>query len=282
MEDIRPSPIAGTWYPGDLKTLASSIDQYLRAADCAQIDGEIIGIITPHAGHRYSGPVAAHAFRCLEGLEPEVVAVLSPLHNPYPAKILTSAHTAYATPLGTIEIDAERMNQLEDDLLNSWGIEIQHVRHDQEHSLEIELPFAQRCFHHAFKLLPIMLRDQSEVTAKAVGTSLANTLRGASSIIIGSSDLSHFYSQQIAERLDEEILARIGRFDPSGVIAADEEGVGFACGRGAIAATLWASRELGADRAKIVDYATSGDATGDYHSVVGYGAAVIYRRAKPS
>ncbi len=281
MEDIRPSPIAGTWYPGDPEVLASSIDQYLRAADRAQIDGEIIGIVTPHAGHRYSGPVAAHAFRCLQGLQPEVVAVLSPLHNPYPGKILTSAHTAYATPLGTIEIDVERLNQFEDELKNNWEIDIQHVHNDHEHSLEIELPFAQRCFPRAFKLLPIMLRDQSEATAKAVGTSLAKILEAASSIIIGSSDLSHFYPQEIAQRLDEEILSRLGQFDPSGVLAAEEEGVGFACGRGAIAATLWASQELGANRVEVVDYATSGDTTGDYHSVVGYGAAVIYRSSKP-
>ncbi len=282
MEETRPSPIAGTWYPGDPKVLAASVDEFLHAADCAHIDGDIIGIITPHAGHRYSGSVAAHAFCCLEGLALDVVAILSPLHNPHPAKILTSAHTAYATPLGSIEIDIERLNQFEVDLETNWGIGIQHVLHDREHSLEIELPFAQRCFPGGFKLLPIMLRDQSEATAKAVGSSLAKTLRGTSSIIIGSSDLSHFYSQEIAERLDGEILSRLGQFDPSGIITADEEGVGFACGRGAIAAALWASRDLGADSVEVVDYATSGAVTDDYHSVVGYGAAVIYRSSKPS
>lgn len=282
MADIRPSPIAGTWYPGDPEVLASSIDQYLREAEPNQIEGQIIGIITPHAGHRYSGLVAAHAFRCLGNLHPEIVAIISPLHNPHPAKVLTSAHSAYATPLGTIEIDAERVNQLREDLIANWGIKPKPIRMDQEHALEIELPFVQRCFTHEYKLLPIMLRDQSQITAKAVGSSLAKTLQGSPSIIIGSSDLSHFYSQEVAKRLDGEILRRLAEFDPSGIINAEEEGVGFACGRGAIAATLWASQELGADSVDILNHATSGDTTGDYHSVVGYGAAVIYSKSKSS
>lgn len=282
MSNVRPSPIAGTWYPGDPKILASSIDQYLREAEPSQIAGEIIGIITPHAGHRYSGSVAAHAFRCLERLQPEIVAVLSPLHNPHPAKVLTSAHSAYVTPLGRIEIDDERVNQLREELIANSGIELIPIRMDQEHALEIELPFVQRCFTHEYKLLPIMLRDQSQSTAKAIASSLAKTLQGSPSIIIGSSDLSHFYSQEVANRLDNEILRRLAEFDPSGIISAEEEGVGFACGRGAIAATLWAAQELGADSVDILNHATSGDTTGDYHTVVGYGAAVIYRKSNSS
>jgi AmmeMemoRadiSam system protein B len=282
MANIRPSPIAGTWYPGDAETLATSIDNYLQTAETSQIDGDIIGIISPHAGHQYSGAVAAHAFRHLEGLKPEIVVVLSPLHRPHASKVLTSAHSAYATPLGAIEIDTARLNQLEENLISDWNIKIHPIRMDQEHSLEIELPFVQRVFSHDYSLLPIMLRDQSEATAKAVGSALSNTLQGTSAIIIGSSDLSHFYSQEIARQFDGEILKRLEKFEPSGIIYAEEEGVGFACGRGAIAAALWASRDLGADSVDILSYATSGDITGDYQSVVGYGAAAIYRKAKPS
>jgi len=282
MANIRPSPIAGTWYPGDPEVLAASIDQHLRQVKSVQINGEIFGIIAPHAGYRYSGSVAAHAFHCLESLQPEIVAVLSPLHSPHPATVLTSTHTAYATPLGTIDIDTERVNRFGNDLAENWDIELDSIQRDQEHALEIELPFVQRCFTHEYKLLPIMLRDQSEAAARAVGSSLANTLQGSSAIIVGSSDLSHFYKQDIAERLDKEILRRLGEFDPSGIIAAEKEGVGFACGRGAIAATLWASQALGADSVDVLNYATSGDTTGDYQSVVGYGAAVIYRKSESS
>lgn len=280
MANIRPSPIAGAWYPGNPEVLASSIDQYLEAAECTQIDGEVFGIITPHAGHRYSGSVAAHAFRCLQGLVPEVVAVLAPLHAAHSAKVLTSAHTAYETPLGTIEIDLQRLEKFGEILKSDGGIEVSRIRQDSEHSLEIELPFIQRCFSHSYKLLPIMLRDQSEPTAKAVAQALASTLKTTTAIIIGSSDLSHFYSQEIAERLDGEILARLESFNPSGIIAAEDEGIGFACGRGAMAASLWATRELGANHVNVLKYATSGAVTGDFQSVVGYGAAVIYRESK--
>ena len=111
MANTRPSSIAGTWYPGDPQVLA---DTYLHEVEPTQIDGEIIGIITPHAGHRYSGSVAAHAFRHLEGLEPEIVIVLSPLHSSHAAKVLTSAHTAYATPLGSIKVDEEKLGSIEE------------------------------------------------------------------------------------------------------------------------------------------------------------------------
>jgi hypothetical protein len=122
-----------------------------------------------------------------------------------------------------------------------------------------------------------MLRDQSEGTARSLGEALAESLRGQKALIVGSSDLSHFYPQKVAEQLDAEMLRRVEAFDPHAVLTAESEGVGFACGRGAVAATLWAARALGADTVQVVDYATSGDVTHDFDSVVGYGAAVIAR-----
>ncbi|NIS82404.1 MAG: AmmeMemoRadiSam system protein B [Anaerolineales bacterium] len=278
MTDIRPSSIAGTWYPGQPEALSQSIDHYLQAAEPLQIDGEVIGLITPHAGHRYSGHVAAHAFHCLQESEPKIVSVLSPLHSPHPAKVLTTAHEAYATPLGTVTVDDELLQHLETELTENWGIKISRLRNDNEHSLEIELPFLQRSITQPFKLLPIMMRDQSKATAEAVGKSLASVLADHAILIIGSTDLSHFYPQEVAEKFDKEILQRLQAFDPSGILAAEEQGIGFACGRGAMAASLWAAKNLGADSVRVLKYATSGDVTGDFQSVVGYAAAVIYRK----
>ena len=275
--DIRPSPIAGTWYPGSADALAQSIDQYLNAATIQPLDGDVVGIIAPHAGHRYSGQVAAYAFRHLENLTPETVAVISPLHTPAQGRVLTSGHDAYTTPLGAIMVDTEALNKFQDNLKQNYGVELVQVRNDSEHSLEIELPFLQRVFGHPFRLLPIMLRDQGLEAVMAVGHTLGKILEGSRAVIIASSDLSHFYPEAIAKRFDSEVLARIEAFDPQGVLAAEEKGTGFACGRGAIAAALWAAQDLGADKAKIVQHATSGDVTTDFDSVVGYGAAVIYR-----
>ena len=275
--DIRPSPIAGTWYPGSADALAQSIDQYLNAATIQPLDGDVVGIIAPHAGHRYSGQVAAYAFRHLENLTPETVAVISPLHTPAQGLVLTSGHDAYTTPLGAILVDTEALNKFRDNLKQNYGVELVQVRNDSEHSLEIELPFLQRVFDHPFRLLPIMLRDQGLDTVMAVGHTLGKILEGTRAVIIASSDLSHFYPEAVAKRFDSEVLARIEAFDPQGVLSAEEKGTGFACGRGAIAAALCAAQDLGADKARVVQHATSGDVTMDFDSVVGYGAAVIYR-----
>ena len=276
MLDVRPSPIAGLWYPGDPVALAQAVDSQLSAAEARIPAGTILGLVAPHAGHRYSGPVAAHAFRLVQGRRYDVVAVVSPMHHPYPGTVLTSTHAAYGTPLGSVEIDREAVGRLADEL-SEHGIPMERVAQDPEHSLEIEIPFLQRALTPGFRLLPVMLRDQSPPVAKALGQSLADVLRDREVLLIASSDLSHFFPDPVARRLDGELLARLGAFDPEAVLAAEDEGVGFACGKGAVAAVLWASAGLGANRVDILKYAHSGEVTGDDLSVVGYGAAVIYR-----
>ncbi|MBK5108657.1 MAG: AmmeMemoRadiSam system protein B, partial [Anaerolineales bacterium] len=143
--------------------------------------------------------------------------------------------------------------------------------------LEIELPFLQRVLSSEFDLLPVMVRDQTPKVVETLGRALAGVLVGRSAILVASSDLSHFYDQLQAEQLDGEMLSRVEAFDPLGVLQAEEEGKGFACGRNAIAAVLWAARELGANKVKVLNHATSGDVTGDYSGVVGYAAAIITR-----
>jgi AmmeMemoRadiSam system protein B len=280
--NVRPSPIAGTWYPGDSRRLAESIDRFLEnAAGTAPVEGEIVGLIVPHAGHRYSGQVAAYAFALIRELQPDIVAILSPLHALAPGQVLTSGHSAYATPLGEISIDHERQASFERQLRLVDQIDVQQIVRDQEHALEIELPFLQRALRSEFRLLPLMLRDQSKRVVRAVGEALASVLERGRSLIVASSDLSHFYPQEIAQKLDHEMLHRIESFQPEQVLDAETEGVGFACGRGAVAAALWAARGLGADRVRLLQHATSGDVTGDMTSVVGYGSAVIYRTSNP-
>lgn len=276
MLDVRPSPIAGTWYPEDPDILARSIDAHLAAAEVRPPPGEIIGLVVPHAGHRYSGGVAAQAFRLVQGERRGLVAVVSPMHYPYPEPVLTTAHAAYGTPLGSVEVAWDAIERLERDLTAS-GISLTRVARDPEHALEIELPFLQRTLAPGFRLLPLMLRDQGRPVVESVGHALVSALAGQDALLVASSDLSHFFPDDVARRLDEEMLSRLRAFDPAAVLTAEEEGVGFACGKGALAAVLWAAAALGANRVDILGYAHSGDVTGDNLSVVGYGAAVIYR-----
>ena len=278
--DVRPSPIAGQWYPGDPEKLSSTVDHYINDASLPQLDGDIIAIITPHAGHVYSGPVAGYAFAAIRGMKPELVAVISPMHYPYNEPLLTTAHEAYQTPLGLILVDAQAVEQLNHQLEETLGYGLSYVRRDREHSLEIELPFLQRTIDPGFKLLPIMVREQGRKVTRILGQCLAKSLRGRSALLVASTDLSHFYPQDLANQLDEAMLEAIASFDPDAVIQTEEEGRGFACGRGALAAVLWAAKELGADKVQVLRHATSGDVTGDTQQVVGYGAAVVLRQSQ--
>lgn len=271
--DLRPSPIAGTWYEGHPKSLARSVDEYLNNAKLPALNGEVVGVIAPHAGHIYSGPVAGYAFAALRGLSPKLVAVISPFHNLARYPLITTAHDAYSTPLGNIEVDKPVLAEL----FSYLDIPITPVIADKEHSLEIELPFLQRALIGDFKLLPIMVRAQEVDVAQKLGLALAQVLKDKNAVLVASTDLSHFYDQATANMLDAEMLRRIGAFDPEAIFEAEQTGKAFACGHAAVAAVLWAARELGANKVQVLRHATSGDVTGDYSSVVGYGAAVVLK-----
>ncbi len=273
MLDVRPSPIAGTWYEGNAKLLAQTVDEYLKRAKLPALNGEVVAVIAPHAGHLYSGPVAGYAFAALRGLSPELVAVISPFHNLARYPLITTAHDAYGTPLGNIEVDKIALA----DLAAHMDIPITGVMADKEHSLEIELPFLQRALTSEFKLLPIMIRAQEVDVAQKLGHALAKVLKNKKALLVASTDLSHFYDQNTANVLDTEMLRRFGLFDPESIFEAEHTGKAFACGHAAVAAVLWAARELGANRVQVLHHATSGDVTGDYSSVVGYGAAVVLK-----
>ncbi len=276
--DVRPSPLAGRWYPANPQVLAQRIDEYLASATVPEVEGEIIGLIAPHAGHQYSGPVAAYAYSLVQGKIFDLVVILSPLHRPYFASFVTSAHQAYETPLGFVPIDQKTLSVLEQNLQAEWGESLKRVRHDEEHSLEIHLPFIQRVLG-SFRLLPLMIGIDEPRALRSLGVSLAKVLQGQRALIVASTDLSHFYPQPLAEKLDREMLSRMEKYDPEYFLQAEIEGKGYACGRSAVAAAMWAAKDLGADCIRVLHYATSGDVTGNYYEVVGYGAAVILRTA---
>ena len=283
MLDVRPSPIAGTWYEGDAKVLARMVDQYLDDAQLPELDGEVIAVIAPHAGHRYSGAVAGYAFSALRALRhaqdgPDLVAVIGPMHHPYTQPLITTAHDAYSTPLGNVPIDKDTVQELDEALKSELDVGLSPVSNDPEHSLEIELPFLQRALKSKWKLLPIMVRAQEPRVSEGLGKALAKVLANKKFVLVGSTDLSHFYNQKTALTYDRAMLDQIESFSPEGAFDVERAGKGFACGLGAFTAVMWACRELGADKVKVLRHATSGDVTGDYSSVVGYGAAVILKK----
>jgi AmmeMemoRadiSam system protein B len=273
--EIRPSPIAGTWYNGNPEKLSEQIDDFLSRAELPKIPGKIFGLLAPHAGHRYSGITAGYAYRSVMGNSYELIIILSPSHAYFPAELLTSAHRFYATPLGKIHIHQDALALLQQELKKTGGT-IERIEEDEEHSIEIQLPFLQRALKGEFSLLPVMMRSQSSDTVDQLAKALLPVIKSYRSLVIASSDLSHFYSLEMATMLDGEMLKMVKKCCPEGVLAVESNGSGCACGAGPIAVLLKLAREAGATHVKVVHRSTSADVTGDLSSVVGYGAAVIY------
>lgn len=274
---VRPSPIAGLWYSADPQQLAQQIDQYIAQAQIPPLKGKVVALVAPHAGHRYSGRTAGHAYKTVLGQEFDVVAIVSPLHAYYPAPVLTSAHSSYFTPLGEVPVERDLTDRLAE-LLAEETIGLTPIANDDEHSLEIQLPFLQRALSKPFSLLPVMVRRKDWRMAQILGSALAEVLKHRSALLVASTDLSHFYPLPIANQLDTEMLSLIEAFSPQGVLQAEESATAFACGAGAVAAVLIAARELGGNEVKILHYSTSAEETLDSSSVVGYGAAVVLQR----
>ncbi len=181
---IRPSPIAGMWYEGNPRALSQVVDRFLDQAEIPALPGEVIAVISPHAGHKYSGPVAGYAFAAVRSQSFDLVAILSPMHQPYYDSLLTTAHEAYSTPLGNVPVDKKLISDLDARLRKVLGDGLVPVAYDQEHSLEIELPFLQRALTGEFMLLPVMVRSQSAGVSQKLGLELAETLRGKNALIV--------------------------------------------------------------------------------------------------
>lgn len=275
---VRPSPIAGRWYSSDPTQLREEIAGYINSAALPELKGDLVGLITPHAGYFYSGLTAGYAYHAVMGMQFDLCVVVSPLHDYLPYPLLSSAHDAYATPLGNVEIDLDLVNAFDQQLADASLPPVQRITNDREHSLEIQLPFLQTALAKPFLFLPLMVRSsESEYLAK-VGTILANLIRGKKVLLVASTDLSHFYNEPTANALDQIMLQRMVDFSAEGVLQAEADQVGFACGSGAVALVFFTAKALGANKVTLLHHSTSASASKDTSSVVGYGALAITRQ----
>ena len=277
-KEVRPSPIAGRWYSGEASRLKQEIDQYIQQAVLPELDGEVVAIAAPHAGYIYSGATAGHAFRTVLGESFDLVAVVSPYHQFHPNALLTTAHQAYQTPLGQITVSQEGIRKLDEFLQTNNGERLHPIAKDQEHSLEIELPFLQCALSGEFDLLPVMISGFEPGLAVTVGQGLADIFKGKRGLLVASTDLSHFHPEETANILDTTILDAIARFSTDEVILSHRSGKGQACGVMAVLAVMVTAKELGATHAKVLHYSTSGETSGDFGSVVGYGAVAFLKK----
>ena len=274
----RPSAIAGSWYPGKAVELKATIQQYLDLAVPARSKGTLTGLVVPHAGYIYSGQTAAYAFKLLEGKSYDRVILTSPFHAMTFEALLTSDYSAYQTPLGEIPVDTKALDRIDEHLSKRGMQAIKRIKREQEHSLEIELPFLQVALTDTFELVPLMVRTHHPDTLKTLAAILAELVQEKPTLMVASTDLSHFNTASTAEKLDRCILEDIHNLDPMQLLADNETGKGSACGAGAVAMMLFALQQLGANHVDILQYTHSGSITGDHHSVVGYGAAAVYQQ----
>jgi AmmeMemoRadiSam system protein B len=246
------------------------LEDFLKGAETYHVEGNIEGLLVPHAGYRFSGRVAAQGFAAVRGLAVDTVVVIGPTHSPASTPILTTAHDAYQTPLGVVMVDRTAQAALRE------VISLTEVQNDPFHSIEIELPFLQCVLEPGFSLVPLMLTDQSWSVVRSLSEALAQAFAGKRALFVASSDLSHYYSQTIAHEFDRKMLDCVEAIDPERVVAYDRSGIAFACGVGAIATLLRVMQARNTNHAHITGYATSGDVTGDFEEVVGYGSAIFW------
>jgi hypothetical protein len=275
---IRPSPIAGSWYSSKADELHEELEGYLNAAKNPALHGQLVGLIAPHAGYFYSGPTAGHAFKTVKGFAFDLCVVVSPIHEYKSYPLVTSAHNAYATPLGQVEVAHDLVDKLNLLLKGAGLTPAQPIAYDREHSLEIQLPFLQTALAEPFRLLPLMVRSSDPAYLSKAALVLADLLRDKNALVVASTDLSHFYDESTANALDQVMLKCITDFSPKGVLQAEANQQGFACGSGAVALVLWAAKALGANQVTLLDHSTSARASKDTSSVVGYGALAITRQ----
>ena len=281
---VRPSAIAGSWYPGDPDELAAMVGEMLAAVQ--PVDGAPIGLIVPHAGYVYSGPVAACGFRQLEqGKYDAAVIIASDHQSPLSDPISVWAEGGFETPLGVVPVDVELAQAL---VAADPRITGDLAAHESEHPIEIELPFLQQVCPGC-AIVPVLMGNDDEETVQALADALLAALPGKRAVIIASSDLSHYPTYDDALTVDGATLAAIETLDPARVQETTDEmmAAGFsnlvtcACGEAPILVTMRVAQGLGADTATILRYANSGDVSGDRGKVVGYGAVMFWRYKPP-
>jgi AmmeMemoRadiSam system protein B len=282
MKVRRPSQ-AGAFYEGNAESLKRQIENcFLHTLGPGKIPEvpkagprQVIGLVCPHAGYMFSGPVAAHAYYKLavDG-KPDVVVILCPNHTGYGSALAIMNEGVWRTPLGDVEVDGETANQV---VHESRIVDVDEVAHRFEHSIEVQLPFLQYLYGSEFKIVPICFLMQDLPSAREVGQAVAKVLTEKNSAIIASSDMTHYEPQERAAKKDRLALEAIEAMDEKKFYSIVETQRITACGYGPIAALITAAKILGAKEAKVLSYKTSGDVVGDYSSVVGY-AAVCFTK----
>lgn len=276
----RAPAVAGLFYPSEAGDLTQMLEDSFRESRFGpgnlpprkERSRRVYGIVSPHAGYTYSGAVAANGYYETSAMNYDCVLMIGPNHYGIGTSLATVRGGVWETPLGQVEVDDGLASRLAE---NSGLLDFDDLAHSRDHCLEVQLPFLQYIKKSQFKFVPIIMILQDKTTALEIGKSIAETTRALNILLVASSDFTHYEPNTEAHRKDSELIKAILDLDISAFYATLERDSVSACGYGAIASIMTASKALGASKGELLRYATSGDVTGDMKSVVGY-ASIIF------
>lgn len=272
-DDVRRAVVDGQFYPGNAAELGEDIDRMLEESEIADIQGDSIALVAPHAGYMYSGQTAAAAYKQVKGQTFDAVVVIAPSHRELFSGASVYNKGGYETPLGVVPVEAELADAIID---QDDAIHFTMAGHRNEHALEVQVPFLQRTLEEP-KIVPIVMAERSPKLCRTLADAIVAASQGKHILMVASSDLYHGYSYEACVETDARTLEVIEAFDPD-ELCRGLDGPYQACGGGPIATLLMAAKQMGADQVEVVARTNSNDVTGSRGGyVVGYGAAVVYR-----
>jgi AmmeMemoRadiSam system protein B len=281
MPEVRPPSHAGTFYKGSAEALTRQIEEcFLHKFGPGNLprvnllgQRKIVSVVTPHAGYLYSGPIAANAYYelALDG-RPEIFVIIGPNHTGLGSAVSIMLEGVWRTPLGDALID----KQVSDDIQNSSKyIDIDESAHRYEHSIEVQLPFLQYIYGKNIRFVPISMMMQDLEVSRDVGCAISEATSNLNSVIVSSTDLTHYQPQKVAIKNDNLVIDAILELDEARLQQVVDKNNISMCGLGPTATAVTVAKELGAKKTKLLSYKTSGDITGMQSRVVGYAAIVI-------
>ena len=279
---IRKPAVAGKFYPANPIELSKAVAALFTEAQKIPLSGRPLAVIVPHSGFLYSGKIAARAFKLLEGEQFDNVVVIAPSSTVFFKGCSVYEGQGYETPMGVVEIEKELSEKIASFNLSVYLSNMGHATGSTrgEHALEVQLPFLQVVLGK-FKLIAIVMGEQEEDTARALGQALGAALSGTNTLIVAASNLSHFHTQKEAKTMDSLLQSAVQKFDPKALMDAIESGKAEASGGGGIAAALHAAKQLGGKDIRFLGYGNSGETTGQVDEVVGYMSAAILSSEMP-
>jgi MEMO1 family protein len=270
--ETREPSVAGTFYPADKKSLQDSVDGFLSKAEKAPGTGRLLALISPHAGYIFSGHVAAYGYKQISGSDIKKVILIGPSHHTGFRGASVYTKGSFRTPLGDVKIN-ERI--AEDLLSETADVRFYSEAYEKEHSLEVQLPFLQRVLKD-FTIVPILIGSPTKKTFEHLVSKLTEII-DEKTVLIASTDLSHYHDYLTAKDMDSKVISAIERLSITDIAELLGTGKAEMCGSFSVVVVMEVARRSGASLGTLFKYANSGDVTNDKEKVVGYASIGLYK-----